>query len=74
MKLRSVVAIVAVHYTTIINAFSTTIPSSTTTISRTSSIISRRYNNSNLYSTKAELVSSQDAALGPDGFQSSRIR
>ena len=71
MKLLSVVAIIAVHYTTIINAFSTTIPSSTTTISRTSRTI-----NSNLYSTKAkaELVSSQDAALGPDGFQSSRIR
>ena len=78
MKLLSiVVAIVAIHYTTIINAFSTTIPStSTSTISRTSSIINRRYNNSKLYSTKAkaELVSNQDAALGPDGFQSSRIR
>jgi len=79
MKLLSVVAtIVAVHYTTIINAFSTTIPSSTSTISRrTSSIISRRrYNNSKLYSTKAkaEFVSNQDAALGPDGFQSSKIR
>jgi len=76
MRLLSVVAIVAIHYTTIINAFST-IPS-TSTISRTSSsIISRRrYNDSKLYSTKAkaELVSNQDAALGPDGFQSNRIR